>query len=107
MQLLGIDGSEQLSLSHRSWVEEALKSKEKFRERRWSESIAVGSLSFVEQVKTDLGARGFGRKITSSVGGHELREAQVSYRDHFGCEKASLSHENALPWRIYEEIPMR
>jgi hypothetical protein len=25
---------------------------------RWSESIAVGSLSFVEQVKTDLGARG-------------------------------------------------
>ena len=106
MQLLSIGGSDQLSLSHRSWVEEALKSEEKIRESRWSESIAVGSLSFIEQVKTDLGARGFGRKITSSVAGHELREAQVSYRDHFGCERAPLSYENALPWRIYGEIPM-
>ena len=106
MQLLGIGGSDQLSLSHRSWVEEALKSEEKIRESRWSENIAVGSLSFIEQVKTDLGARGFGRKITSSVAGHELREAQVSYRDHFGCEKVPLSYENALPWRIYGGIPM-
>jgi hypothetical protein len=61
-----------------------------YRGRRWSESIAVGGLSFVERVKIDLGARGFGRKITSSAAGHELREAQVSYGDHLGCEKAPL-----------------
>jgi hypothetical protein len=46
----------------------------------------VGGLSFIEQVRLDLGDRGFARKITSSAAGHELREAQVSYRDHFGCE---------------------
>ena len=34
MQLLGIGGSEQLSLSHRSWVEEALKSEGKTAEDR-------------------------------------------------------------------------
>ena len=95
-----------MSLSHRSWVEEALKIEEKFRERKWSESIAVGSLSFIEQAKIDLGARGFGRKITSSEAGHELREAQASYRGHFGYEKALLSHETAFPWHIYDEIPM-
>ena len=54
MELLGISHSDELSLSHRNWVEEALRSNERKREKRWSESIAVGNLSFVEQVKTDL-----------------------------------------------------
>jgi putative transposase len=107
MQLLGIGGSEQLRLSHRSWVEEALKSEGKMRESRWSESIAVGSLSFVQQVRTDLGARGFGRKITSSAAGHELTEAQESYDDHLGSQKAPLSPENALFWHSYDDIPTR
>jgi len=66
----------------------------------------VGSLSFIEQVKIDLGDRGFGRKITSSEAGHKPSEAQLSYRDHFDCDKASLSHKKALPWRIYDENPM-
>ena len=105
MDLPGIGGSEQLGRSHRNGVEEALKSVEKIRERRWSESIAVGSLSFIEEVKAELGARGFGRNIISSAEGHELREPQVSYHDHLGRGKAPLSHKNSLFWRIYDDIP--
>jgi putative transposase len=78
MQLLGISDSKQLSLSHRSWIEEVLKTKEKIRERKWSESFAVGTLSFIEEVKTELRARGFRRNIIiSSAQGHELRGHQV------------------------------
>jgi hypothetical protein len=102
MELLGFSDSDQLSLSHRSWVEEALKNGERIRERRWSESIAVGSLLFVEQAKVDLGARGFGRKIISSAEGHELRESQVSYDGHLGGQKRPPSYENSLPWHIYD-----
>jgi len=94
--------SDELSLSHRSWVEEALNTRERKREKRWSESIAVGGLSFVEQIKTELGARGFGRNIISSMEGHELRESQLSYRGHFGAEKRPLTYGNSLPWRIYD-----
>jgi hypothetical protein len=101
MELLGISDSDQLSLSHRSWVEEALKIKGRIREKRWSESIAVGSLCFLEKVKTELGARGFGRSVFSSADGHELRESQVSYNGHLGGKKRVLSHENSLPWCIY------
>ncbi len=104
MHLLAISDSEQLSLSHRNWVEEALKTKEKSREGRWSESIAVGSLSFIQKVKGELGSRGFGRNIISSAEGHELREPQVSYHDHFDREMAPLSYENRLPWLIYDDI---
>ena len=100
----GIRDSDPSSLYHRSWVEEALRNEGKMRASQWSESITVGSLSFVEQVKTDLGARGFGRKITSSQAGHELREARESYDDHFGGQKAPLSHKNAFLWRIYDDI---
>jgi putative transposase len=106
MQVLGIGDSDQLSLSHRSWVEEAIKSKDKMREQRWSESIAVGSLSFIQEVKAELGARGCGRNIIPSPEGHELREHQTSYHDHFGWEKVPLSYKNSLPWRIYDQISM-
>jgi len=102
MELLGMSESDELSMSHRSWVEEALKSKERGREKRWSESVAVGNLSFVEQVRTDLRARGFGRRIISSAEGHELKEAQLPYRNHFEGEMRALSCQNTLPWRVYD-----
>jgi hypothetical protein len=56
--LLGIRDSEQLSRSRLDWIEAALQSEVKIREGRWSENVAVDSLSFVEQVKADLGAWG-------------------------------------------------
>ena len=62
----------------------------------------MGSSLFVKQVKTDLGARGFGRKIISSADGQELRESQVSYDGHLGGKKGPLSYENSLPWRVYD-----
>jgi putative transposase len=102
MELPGVNDGEQLSLSHRSWVEEALKIKAGNREARWSESIAVGSSLFVKQVKTDLGARGFGKKIISSADSHELRESQVAYDGHLGGEKGPLSYENSRLWRVYD-----
>jgi putative transposase len=103
MELLGIGDSELLSLYHRKWVDTALKNDKKAREKRWSESIAVGSRQFVDQVKTQLGARGVGRKVIQSVDGHELREPQVSYDDRFGWKKGLLSIGNSLPWRINDE----
>lgn len=106
MQLLGITESAKLSLAHRSWVDEAIKSKERGRENRWTESIAIGSVSFIEEVKTKLGARAFGRKVVLGAQGHELREPQLSYQDHFGYEIAPLSHENTIPWDVYNENSM-
>jgi putative transposase len=103
MQLLGIDDSERLSLSHRVWVDEALRVKERVRERRWSQSIAVGDLQFVDKVKTQLGGRALGRGVVSSAGGHELRERQVSYNDHFDLENTTLGSQNRLFWRVYDE----
>ena len=96
MELLGISDSNELSLSHRSWVEDALKTGERNREEKWSESIAVGNLSFVEQIKTELGSRGFGRNIISRAESHELRESQLSYEGHLGGEKRPQAMKTAF-----------
>jgi hypothetical protein len=44
-----------LAGAHRQWVEIALRDELAVRDARWSEAVAVGSLAFVEKVKTQLG----------------------------------------------------
>ena len=105
MHLLGSGDSDRLSLSHLRWVEEALKMNEKIRESRWSESVAVGDLPFVKNVKTELGSRAFGRNIISSAGGHELREYQVSYNDHFALKNTTLTYISHMRTDLYGFSP--
>ena len=104
MGLLGIRDDDYLTVSHGNWIEKAITNEEKVREGRWSESIAVGSLSFVEEVKIRLGAKAFGRKIIPGSDSHELREPQLSYPARSRGQKQLLSPENRLPWCIYDEI---
>ena len=40
-----------LRRSHKAWVEEALARAEQVRETKWTESVAVGSRSFVQTIK--------------------------------------------------------
>ena len=58
MDLLHISTVDGLRNSHKKWVEEILKTKNVVRESKWSQSIAVGSKSFVEDIKEKLGIRG-------------------------------------------------
>jgi len=48
MELLHISTVDELRNSHKKWIEEILKTKNYVRESKWTQSIAVGSKSFVE-----------------------------------------------------------
>ena len=50
------------------------------RDDRWSESIAVGSLAFIDQVKNELGFKADHRDVIESDGSYVLREASGSLR---------------------------
>ncbi len=54
--LCGFADSGDFQLAHRQWVEQTLERGRTVREDRWSEAIAVGSLAFVESVKSELAA---------------------------------------------------
>jgi len=50
--------------------------------KKWTESIAVGSKSFIEEVKKGLGFRARGRSIAGSNDHFELRE-DIQFWKHF------------------------
>jgi hypothetical protein len=62
-------------------------------------SIAVGSESFVEQVKIELGFKAQHRQVAVADGVYTLRETEQPYGDHFDAENEALRPNNAVPWQ--------
>ena len=96
---LGIKSRNKLPEYQRLWVDEILKSGgHKKRDKKWTESIAVGDMDFVLKTKSKLGAKGIGRKIIENNNGFELREPQAPYNPVFDPENISLTSENTYIW---------
>jgi len=70
------------------------------RDAKCTESIAVGDKEFVMRIKAKLGAKAMGRRAVENGEGHELREAQNSYKPLFNPEKCSLRLKNAYFWQL-------
>jgi putative transposase len=62
-ELCGFDDIRDFQKAHREWVEAGSSRDTAGRDDRWSESIAVGSEGFVEQVKNALGIRAQHRQV--------------------------------------------
>jgi putative transposase len=66
--------------AHRRWVDDSLTRERVARDARWSEAIAVGNLSFVEKLKSELGFKAAHpattRRFNSS---HRLKPAARSW----------------------------
>jgi putative transposase len=92
--LLGAGSYQQLKLSHKGWIEEYLGDGPKIRLDEWTDSIAVGSKTFVEKVKALLGFRAKGRDVKESVGGNQLREGAASYNALFEPKKHDIDPKN-------------
>jgi putative transposase len=70
---------DRLAGMHAEWIETALASGHHARESKWSEAIAVGRRSFVEEVQRSLGAHARYRQIAENDGASVLREAEGTY----------------------------
>jgi len=69
-ELFGVGSYDELRSSHRGWIKEYLGSGAEIRRDELTRSIAMGSRSFVENVKTLLGLRAKGRRVMESTGGY-------------------------------------
>ena len=94
---------QQLKLSHKGWIEEYLGDGSKIRQDEWTDSIAVGSKTFVEKLKALMGFRAMGRDVKESGGGYQLREDAVSYKALLGPEKCDIGPKNTYFWDINHE----
>jgi len=79
-------------------VESALRDGATARDDRWSDAIAVGSKTFVEQVKAELGSTVGRRRIAAENKTYTLRESFRSYSHYLDGENSALSQNNAYIW---------
>jgi putative transposase len=84
--------------AHRQWVEQAFLAERAGRDDRWSEAIAVGSLAFVESVKSELGSKAAHRAVEHIDGAYTLREPGEAYNRDLGSESEPLRLENTVSW---------
>jgi putative transposase len=73
-RLVGFEKLQDFQLVHKKWIEAALSVGESEREGDWSESIAVGGKTFIENVKKRLGFKAKGRAISINNDRYQLRD---------------------------------
>jgi REP-associated tyrosine transposase len=98
--LLNFESMDDLTSAYRGWIEESLNEDDGLRDGKWTESIAVGSESFVIATKEALGTKGEGRAVIGGDGGFELRESPGAYNGILRHENATLRPENEYFWKI-------
>ncbi len=94
-ELLGVDES-RLARAHREWIESKVRQGNLEREPLWSEAVAVGRRSFVEQVQEELGARARYRQIDDVDGMSVLRDSAGAYGCNSDGEMPRLGTISAL-----------
>jgi len=78
-ELLGFQNELMLQRSHAEWIKDMLGSEGLKRESKWTESLAVGHRSFVDDIKTELGVKGHHRDFEKDNSTHILKESSLSY----------------------------
>ena len=107
MNLLGFDNYDDFKDAHSRWVDSEIQNDSRNKENKWTQSIAVGSKTFIEKMKKALGYKAKGRKIISADDTFELREAVAPYGN-----ANNLDSGNTYLWnqpigrlRIYRQLP--
>jgi len=100
LALLNIDQYQSLQQLHRQWVEEELQYDRLQRIPSWSESVAIGSETFVEQTKEQLKSSAYHLKCKSDDDRYILKEPRATYQIHLPSEKGQLRLENSYFWQV-------
>lgn len=77
VNLSGAKDVNQFITLHRHWIDQAIKEQQLQRMAEWTEAVAVGDMSFTEQIKQELGINAQGRHIAKVGDACELREPEI------------------------------
>jgi putative transposase len=100
-KLSGFDSYDQFTDTYRKWVASFLENGDFDCDRKWTQSIAIGSEKFVKDTKQALGIRAKGRKVVETGEAYQLRDPQVSYPSSFYHENDDIGPKNTYFWDVY------
>jgi REP element-mobilizing transposase RayT len=92
---LGFKSLDDLVEAHKRWIEDSLNRKSLVRDKKWTESVAVGSELFAKTTKTKLGIRAKGRKLIAHGSSYSLKEPLSPYNGNLGVENVALRPQNS------------
>ena len=87
-----------MKTAHKQWVESCLADGDNFRDGKWTESIAVGSEPFIQNLKVLMGGMAVGRKVLETGESFQLKEVQYPSNVHFGVKKSDIGAQNTYVW---------
>jgi len=99
--LLGMNSYESMRNHYTGWIEDSIGNREIKKDAKWTDSIAVGSKTFVDKLKSLLIGVTVGRKVKKSGDGYELREPVTPYIVNFGGKNGDIGLENRHFWDEY------
>jgi putative transposase len=83
---------------HRNWIEDELQLAPLRMEAQWTQSIAFGSKSFVDQVYKALGVKIKHRNIIEDGSSFCIKESYPPYNAHFAIKMDLLRAQNTIRW---------
>ena len=100
-ELCGLADPKELQRAHRQWIGQGLENGSGVRDDRWSESIAVGRLAFIANVKNELGVKADHRDVIGSDGSYVLRESAEAYAFEFADGNKTRRSQNTFFWNEF------
>ena len=104
IELLGFETYDDLKEAHCKWVDSAIQTDNSDKENRWTQSIAVGSKTFIEKMKESLGFKAKGRKIICADDAFELREVITPYGKANNLDSGNTFLWNQQPPALSEQF---
>jgi len=103
-KVLGVTSQKEISPMRQRSIKTILKKDILQRQKQWTESIAIGSESFVDSIKNKLSIRAKTRTVHQGNHNYQLRETADPYNTIFHAENGILRQKNDLFWDVYPDI---
>ena len=96
LKIQGAGSFEQYQQMHKAWVEDELKLKQLKRDSSWTQNLAVGDKSYVENIKVALGITGVHKSVIDGNDAYALKEPVTPYTTYLDHEMNVLSGKNSV-----------
>ncbi len=98
VSLCGFYDKSEFQIHYKTLIEEEIKNDNLKRKSYWTESIAVGNKSFIENINDSLGVLSNRKKIHSEDANYMIQEDLKPYNAVFDIKKGNLSSGNSYFW---------
>jgi hypothetical protein len=97
-ELSGFADLKDFQRTHLRWIEQGLENGLVVRDDSWSEAIAVGSRSFVEKVKSELGFKAAHREVIEAHGSSHFANRPKLTESNLPLKVRALRSQNTFLW---------